>query len=171
MTIRYIAGNTSILDSGAGLLVCPVNTQSGVMGAGLAKAFAARWPALKSEHRKAVEHGDLSIGRGCLVQLRGGSQADFLAQAMSPPIFLLPTKDDWRNPSRLEWIESGLESLAACVAGLSSPDYVRPLRSCAVPALGTGLGGLSWADVRPLVERTAEGLPGVEWMIYGPKGE
>lgn len=57
-----------------------------------------------------------------------------------------PTKIHWRNPSRIEWIESGLKKFVSGYEKLG-------IRDISFPRLGCGNGGLDWDDVRPLMER------------------
>ncbi|MBV8831253.1 MAG: macro domain-containing protein [Acidobacteriaceae bacterium] len=65
-----------------------------------------------------------------------------------PPkaIVCLPTKDDWQNRSRIEWIRQGLDSMVAHMLGNGH-------RSIAMPALGCGLGGLDFEQVYPVIEK------------------
>ena len=67
-----------------------------------------------------------------------------------------PTKKHWSNPSKLEWIEDGLKDLRRFL-------IKQNVQSVAIPALGSGLGGLDWKDVRRLIERE---LAGLETEIY-----
>lgn len=59
-------------------------------------------------------------------------------------ILLFPTKFDWRNPSKLEWIEANLIKLAGCYRE-------RGITSIALPPLGCANGQLKWQDVRALI--------------------
>jgi len=71
-----------------------------------------------------------------------------------------PTKQHWRNASRLEWLESGLRHL--------TKNYRRwGIESLAMPALGCSLGGLRWEDVRPVMEKHLREL-NVPVEIYEP---
>ena len=56
-----------------------------------------------------------------------------------------PTKRHWRDKSLLRDIEAGLNSLVAEISD-------RGIESIAIPALGSGLGGLQWPAVRDLME-------------------
>lgn len=58
---------------------------------------------------------------------------------------------------------SGLDALVSEVRR-------RDIQSIAVPPLGSGLGGLDWADVRPLIERALSDLPDVDVLVYEPAG-
>lgn len=63
-----------------------------------------------------------------------------------------PTKKHWRNPSKLFYIEAGLQKFVA--------QYERRgIREVAFPRLGCGNGGLDWDEVRPLMERYLSPLP------------
>jgi hypothetical protein len=72
-----------------------------------------------------------------------------------------PTKANWRFPSKLEWIESGLEDLKRVIAA-------KGIKSIALPPLGSGNGKLNWSEVRPLIERALAGLSGVNVVVYEP---
>jgi O-acetyl-ADP-ribose deacetylase (regulator of RNase III) len=61
-------------------------------------------------------------------------------------VLFAATKNHWSKPSELEWIRMCLERINEFISEGGVP-------SIAVPALGCGLGGLAWSDVRPLTER------------------
>ena len=69
-----------------------------------------------------------------------------------------PTKIHWRNPSKLEWVEAGLDKFQSGYERLG-------IREISFPRLGCGNGGLSWDDVRPLMERYLAQLP-IEIYIH-----
>ncbi len=152
--IRHCQGD--LLASGAEAMVNPVNCV-GVAGAGLAKAFRLRWPAAYEDYRHACNWGWLRSGRIVPVLAPDPSR-----DTQAVLILHFPTKRHWRTPSRLEDIEAGLPVLATYLR-----DYA--VRSIAVPALGCGLGGLDWQDVRPLIETALGDIDGLEVMLYGPQ--
>lgn len=144
----------NILDTPAEAIVIPVNTQ-GVPGAGLAKQAAQRWPLWERLYKLAC--ADWRLRPGTVVAhhlshhpLQGG-----------PIVIDFPTKTDWREPSSLELIETGLQALGNWL--LQAPN----VKSIAIPALGCGLGGLQWNDVYPLLRQFREDVnAGV--LIYPP---
>lgn len=146
----------NILDSGAAALVNPVNCV-GVSGAGLAKAFALRYPRWAAAYKVAAKRGEIRIGH----VWRHAADVAFDA----PLIYALPTKQHWREPSRLEDVAAGLRSLPADVVC----GEFKPL-SIAIPAVGCGLGGLDYRDVRPLIVAAAERMEraGVTVYLYPP---
>ena len=140
--------NGDILESECEVLVNPVNCV-GVMGAGLAKQFKARFPLMFAQYRQDCLNHRLSKGRSYIYPVDGGKK-----------IANLTTKGDWREQSALTCIKDGLQDLA-------SQMQQQGLHSVAVPAIGCGLGGLRWADVRPEISRWL-GRPGLTVEVYAP---
>lgn len=155
--IEYMKPTDSIFESGAEALVCPVNCV-GVMGAGLAKEFKRRYPLMFQEYKDWCDTGLMEIGYGEM----------FCEGLLSNPnfryIYGFPTKGHWKEKSTLEIISSGLPRLV---------EFLRDFKytSIAIPALGCGLGGLEWNDVRPMIEDAFKDLPDVRVMLYPPKKE
>jgi O-acetyl-ADP-ribose deacetylase (regulator of RNase III) len=119
------------------------------MGKGIALTFKRAYPANFRAYRVACGRGELRLGRVWAFQEGGRHILNF------------PTRGHWREACRLPDIAAGLESLVTVVGELS-------LASVAVPAVGCGLGGLAWADVRPLIETAGARLPGVRLVVYPP---
>ena len=130
---------TSLLESNAQTLVNTVNCV-GVMGKGIAHEFKHRYPEMFTAYRKVCEKKLLEPGK-----LWVWPASDHL-------ILNFPTKKHWRNPSRIEWIKSGLEKFVDTYKRLG-------IREISFPRLGCGNGGLDWMDVRPLMERCLSDLP------------
>ena len=74
---------------------------------------------------------------------------------------LFATKRHWRENSRLDDIEGGLD----WVKGNFEDEGIQSL---AMPALGCGLGNLNWADVGPLMCKYLHGI-GIQVAIYLPR--
>jgi O-acetyl-ADP-ribose deacetylase (regulator of RNase III) len=114
-------------------LVCPVNC-IGVMGAGLALEFKKRFDVERLYKRLCVKYSGYRLKPGYTKFSRAVNDT-------RPAIWLFATKDHWRDPSRLEWIEFGISYLA------QNQDFLER-EAVAFPKLGCGLGGLQWPDVR-----------------------
>ena len=125
-------------------IVNPVNCV-GVMGKGLALAFKQRYPNNYAAYRKACQTHELQIGRIFTYRLKGDGEGKLHY------IINFPTKDHWRDASKVSYIEQGLDALARTIEEI-------PIHSIAIPPLGCGLGGLSWDIVRPLVIKRLESL-------------
>ena len=140
--IRFKSGD--ILAEDAEALVNPVNCV-GVMGRGLALQFKKAFPENFLAYATACEEGGFRPGRMFVV--------DTLQITNPGYIINFPTKRHWRESSRLLDIEAGLKDLTQVIRA-------RGIRSIAVPPLGSGLGGLEWSSVRPLVETALRGDEG-----------
>jgi len=132
--ITYKKGN--ILDAETDVLVNTVNSV-GVMGKGIALQFKKQFPENYSAYKRAVDKGDLKPGKVFISSVNSTGKVQYIAN--------FATKDHWRQPSRIEWINSGLEDLRKQLKNL-------PVDSVAIPPLGCGHGGLKWDEVRPLLE-------------------
>lgn len=149
--VQLVDGN--LLDSPANALVNSVNNE-GVMGKGIALQFKKRFPAMFEAYCFACQAGDVKPGKMHFFALGEACQPRFIIN--------FPTKRDWRSPSRLEDIESGLHALAQEI-------YQREIRSVAIPALGCGNGGLGWDEVYQLIQGVLGRLDGVRVLVYQPK--
>lgn len=131
----------NIFNSNAQMLVNPVNCV-GVMGKGLALDFKRRYPRMFVSYEALCRSHALKPGEPCL----------FFSSDNTPDILLFPTKDDWRNPSRLEWIDKGLQWFAG---NYSAYD----IKSVAFPLLGCGNGGLPRNAVKQMMIENLGRLP------------
>ena len=117
-----------LFQDSAEALVNPVNCV-GTMGKGLAKEFKRKFPDNFREYVRACRAGRVRPGRMLVFHTH--------RPEINRYIINFPTKRDWRDPSRIEDIEAGVQVLADEVRN-------RRIRSLAIPALGCGLGGLPW---------------------------
>jgi O-acetyl-ADP-ribose deacetylase (regulator of RNase III) len=141
-----------ILEADAQALVNTVNCV-GVMGRGIALQFKKAFPGYFRAYARACQEAAIELGT---VHVHD-------RESLANPRYLIsfPTKNHWRGRSRLADIEAGLRSLVAEVTA-------RNIRSIAIPPLGCGLGGLSWTDVLPRIERAAAALPDVRVLVFAP---
>ncbi len=143
-----------LLASNSEAIVNTVNCV-GVMGRGIALQMKKAFPANFRAYAAACDRGEVVPGR-MFVHPTG---------ELGNPRYVInfPTKRHWKGRSRLEDIEAGLVTLVAGVRRLG-------IRSIALPPLGCGLGGLSWSDVRPRIERAFAELPDVHVTVFEPAG-
>lgn len=124
------------------ILVNTVNCV-GVMGKGIALEFKKRYPDYFERYKTLCDKNQIKPGN-CIVHFR----------KQKPDIISFPTKYHWKNPSKLEWIKKGLESLKYQIFVISNL-ILKPLGgkmpSVGIPALGCTNGGLDWNVVRPLI--------------------
>ncbi len=133
-----------------------VNTVNcvGFMGRGIALQFKRAFPENFRAYSAACRRHEVQPGRMLV----------FDAGKLTHPRYIInfPTKRHWRSKSRIEDIEAGLETLVSVI-------LEQRIRSIAIPPLGTGLGGLEWADVCPRIERALLPLADVRVVLFKPQ--
>ena len=149
--IRFKIGD--LLAEDAEALVNPVNCV-GVMGRGIALQFKRAFPENFRTYAEACDRGDV----------RPGNMFVFETGAITNPRYIInfPTKRHWRGKSRIEDIEAGLNALGEVIRE-------RDIRSIAIPALGSGLGGLEWSVVRPRIEEALSRFDDLRAVIFEPR--
>lgn len=159
------------------MILNPVNCK-GVSGKGLAKEFAQRFPASQQNYKSVCQRTVYSpdaTGRRRKVSLfQPGDVLHYIdtdlrrvdifdtdrpieevqedLKANTQHVIYIPTKNHWKRPSRLEYVQSGLKGLAKI---LREDESVREeVSRIGIPALGCGLGGLNPEDVMEVVYNT-----------------
>jgi O-acetyl-ADP-ribose deacetylase (regulator of RNase III) len=132
-----------------------VNTVNcvGIMGRGIALQFKNDFPENFKAYEAACAREEVQPGKMFVYETR----------TLTNPKFIInfPTKRHWRGKSRMEDIESGLKALVQEIRD-------RNIRSIAIPPLGSGLGGLNWADVRPRIVEALGKLDDLNVIVYEP---
>lgn len=148
--IEFTTGD--ILRSEAEALVNTVNCV-GIMGRGVALQFKKAFPENFKAYKAACDRDEVQPGRMFV----------FRTGYVGGPKFIInfPTKRHWKGKSRIEDIDSGLKAFA---------EFIREhrIKSVAMPPLGSGLGGLHWPDVRARIEKVAQELPDVRFVVFEP---
>lgn len=103
------------------------------MGKGVAYQFKMRFPENNKSYVKACKSGELAVGK----------VHSFMEEGIT--IINFPTKNKWRESSKMEYIEKGMEAFVELLPKLA-------VKKIAIPPLGCGNGGLDWAEVKKVVE-------------------
>ena len=132
-----------------------VNTVNcvGVMGKGIALDFKKTYPSNFRDYAAACKRGEIQPGHMHIFETNNLVNPHYIVN--------FPTKRHWRDPSRIMDIDSGLSDLARVIADCK-------IESIALPALGCGLGGLNWLDVKPLIENVLGDLEAVDIVVFEP---
>jgi O-acetyl-ADP-ribose deacetylase (regulator of RNase III) len=132
---------------------CLVNTVNcvGVMGKGVALEFRHRFPKMYEEYRQICESGALRPGQ------------IWPYRKDRPWVLNFAVKDDWKHPSRIEWVESCLDRFVINYQRLG-------IHSVAMPWLGAMNGRLEWNEVHSLIRSFLSNLPdvSVELVEFDP---
>lgn len=125
----------NIFDSDKDMIVCPVNCL-GVMGKGLALEFKRAFPDMFEHYRQICKQDLLAIGK--LLIWRG--------KGVNKDVLCFPTKHYWWRPSKMEYIEQGLEKFVDKYKS-------KNIKSIAFPLLGAGCGQLDNDEVLKIMEK------------------
>lgn len=145
--ITFLTGN--ILESPADCLINTVNCE-GFMGKGLAYQFKNMFPETNKSYIKSCKNHELHPGK-LHTHFENGKL-----------IINFPTKDKWREKSKLEFIINGMKALIRLIKE-------KNIESIAIPPLGSGNGGLNWEEVKDIIVKDISSLSeNVNIYIYEP---
>lgn len=150
LMMTFKQGN--LLEEPVEAVVNTVNTE-GVMGKGIALMFKEAFPDNFKAYAAACKRGEVQVGKMFV----------FERTALLGPKWIInfPTKKHWRHPSKMEWIEQGLEDLVDVMKS-------RGIKSVAIPPLGAGNGRLDWPSVKSRIVSSLNGLPDVRVVQFEP---
>ena len=148
--ITYTTGN--ILTADVEALVNPVNCV-GIMGAGLALQFKQSFPGNFNAYAIACKNKEVYLGSVFVFETKQMANLHYIIN--------FPTKNHWRDKSKIEDIEARLITLVAVIRQYN-------ISSIAIPPLGCGLGGLSWAQVKRRIITAMVPLADTQVIIYEP---
>jgi len=138
--------NQDLLAVASGTIAHQVNCQ-GVMGAGLAKKIADKWPCVRTQYLQFVSHNQSrQIDMMGLVQYVQVSDTLYVANCFAQRGY--GYGPDGQIPKHTSY-----GALVMCLETLSEPAFHRPVH---IPlGMGCGLGGGNWMDVSKLIDIVA----------------
>lgn len=144
MSYKELTGN--LFASKAQALVNTVNCV-GPMGKGIALEFRRRFPEMFEAYRRVCERGELRPGQ-------------ILPYRKSQPWVLnLAVKDDWKHPSRVEWVEQCLEKFCEWYPKTG-------LKSVAFPWMGAMNGRIPLDQIKAVTRRFLGPLTDIDVEVY-----
>lgn len=126
--------NDNIFNSKTQTIVNTVNCV-GVMGKGIALVFKLRYPDMFDEYAELCKKHLITPGKLWL----------YKGEKDAPWVLNFPTKFHWKYPSKIEYIEQGLQKFTDTYKD-------KGITSIAFPMLGTHNGGLDKTEVLKLME-------------------
>jgi len=141
---REIHGD--IFTSDAEAIVNTVNCV-GVMGKGIALEFKKRYPDLYTAYREACARKEIQPGHV------------WVYQAKDRIIFNAAVKDDWRDASRIMWVES-------CLKELIERCRTMKVKSLALPWMGAMNGWIPVEQIKDSTRRILSNIPDIDISVY-----
>ena len=125
------------------------------MGKGIALVYKLRYPKMYKEYK---EHCNNKLIKTGLLWL-------YTKQENAPWILNFPTKFHWKYPSKIEWIEQGLQKFVETYE-------MKGITSVAFPLLGTHNGGLDADEIKNLMNHYLEKCKiNIEIYDYDPNAK
>ena len=144
--MAYIEKKGNLFNSNAMAIVNTVNCV-GAMGKGIALDFKLRYPEMFKEYQKICFKHILKPGQ-------------ILPYTKSTPIILnFAIKDDWKDPSRVEWIEQTLQKFVDNYHSMG-------ITSVAFPWMGAMNGGLPLELIQQITRKHLSKLDDIEIEVY-----
>lgn len=144
--MAYIEKKGNLFNSNAMAIVNTVNCV-GAMGKGIALDFKLRYPEMFKEYQKICFKHILKPGQ-------------ILPYTKSTPIILnFAIKDDWKDPSRVEWIEQTLQKFVDNYHSMG-------ITSVAFPWMGAMNGGLPFETIQSLTRKYLSTLDDIDIEVY-----
>jgi O-acetyl-ADP-ribose deacetylase (regulator of RNase III) len=141
MPIRYAAGDLFANEHQAQALAHGCNCQ-GVMGAGIAVGFRERYPSMYAEYRRRCQATPRQFNPGDAFLWKADAQLW---------VFNLATQEDY---GRLRaGAHATYDAIERALNTMRAQADAQGITSIALPRIGAGLGGLSWPNVRAIIER------------------
>jgi len=144
MSYKEVKG--SIFNSKAQALVNTVNC-IGVMGKGIALEFRRRYPEMFKEYQRVCEQGELQPGQ--ILPYRDGETW----------ILNFAIKNDWKQPSKVKWIESCLKEFVSSYRDMG-------IKSIAFPWMGAMNGGIPIEIIKEIMRNYLSDLTDIAIEVY-----
>ena len=146
--IKIVSGN--IFNTECDYIVNTVNCM-GVMGAGIAYEFKLRYPEMYKKYKKICEDNLFDIGML------------WIYKDPDKKILCFPTKKHLKYPSKIEYLELGLQKFVSIYKE-------KGIKSIAFPILGASLGGINIKDSLCIMEKHLSLCDiYIEIWMYDPK--
>lgn len=120
---------------------------AGAMGKGIALTFREKYPQMYDTYRSLCRKG----------LFQPGSVYEYYTG--KGYVFNLGTQISWRTGATLPFIRKALHNMVSFALNNN-------VRKIAMPAIGAGLGGLRWDDVKRIIEDIAGTIPSEHLMLY-----
>lgn len=145
--LKYQEIHGDIFTSNAQILVNTINCV-GAMGRGIALAFKIKYPNMYQEYRKACFRHEIRPGMVWVYHAADGKI-----------IFNAAVKDDWRNPSRIEWVSQCLQEIIRIARELK-------VTSVAIPWMGAMNGRIPVTSVKAETRKALQGITDIAFSVY-----
>lgn len=119
---------------------------AGAMGKGIAVQFRDRFPKMYEQYRNLCKNNKFTVGDVFKYSYKDGV------------VFNLGTQRTWKEKAEIEYVWKSLKKMM----GMAVDDGVAEI---AMPAIGAGLGGGNWSEIKKLIDNIASCHPSVDLYV------
>ena len=119
---------------------------AGAMGKGIALQFRERYPEMYTEYKHLCRYGLFNPGDVFDYDYGNGH------------IYNLATQQSWRSKVKMEYVETALNKMLDLALS-------KDVTGIALPAIGAGLGGLCWENVKSVIEAVSLNYSGIDLFV------
>lgn len=159
--IRYIEGDATVPVTDGPTFIAHVVNDAGGWGAGFSGALSRRYPKAEEKYRwmaKVMKEGAAGVGLGF-------SQVVYIHDRIG--VVNMVAQHGYSRPG-----EPAIryDALAECLLSVAQMASIIGA-VVQMPRIGVGLGGGSWGDVEPLIEKAFEGTGVDVYVVDLPRGK
>lgn len=115
----------------------------GAMGKGIALQFRKRFPLMYEQYKELCREGKFEVGSVFCYHYEHGV------------VFNLGTQKSWKVKAQLEYIEASFREMLEIARNSG-------IKEIAMPAIGAGLGGESWDEIKKIINNAAYDYPSID---------
>ncbi len=119
---------------------------AGAMGKGIALQFKSRFPDMYEQYRTLCRSNKFAVGDVFRYPYKDGV------------VYNLGTQRTWKEKAKMEYIEKSIHTMMKLAV-------VDGTREIAMPAIGAGLGGGNWNDIKRMISDVASNHPSVDLYV------
>jgi len=116
---------------------------AGAMGKGIALSFKNKYPQMYLEYKELCRQGKFKPGDIFVYKSPDGFC-----------VYNLGTQANW-------WSKATLENISTSIKNMMKSAKETGVQNIAMPAIGAGLGGLEWNDVKQVIEEISKDYPDI----------
>lgn len=119
---------------------------AGAMGKGIALQFKKKYPSMYIQYKQLCSEGKFILGD--VFEYMSGNEH----------IYNLGTQETWRTKAELNAIKKSVYKMLASATKNN-------ISAIAIPKVGAGLGGVSWLEVKEVLEEVVLEFPKIDLIV------
>ena len=160
MNTRIVYKNGNLLDSTAGVIIHGCNAQ-GVYNAGVARAVREKYPEAYQAYMSHLGHYHQPVDAVGHISIAQASDTLLICNGITQEYY-------GRTGGPYVTVEAIGECFLRISRVMTSEKYTQSKRAVKLhfPKIGTGLGGLNWGVITPVIDKVAAEFPAIQYICH-----